>query len=152
MTSQQKSREKLIQDRWWSFAGGGCLFRYSEFAVTKLTATFFLQIALFHYLCRPGRTRPPSIQDRCPASDNSIPSEVVDFVIPRTSRLSSRAALSLKLRCPPRVATFSGCYQDVTVTVGRIIQRFGDLSHSPHATITPFVKSISLKTGLVFIS
>ncbi|EDQ98076.1 uncharacterized protein LACBIDRAFT_336292, partial [Laccaria bicolor S238N-H82] len=35
-------------------------------------------------------------------------------------------------------------FSNITISVGRGIGRFGDLFHSPHATITPFVKSLSL--------
>ena len=61
--------------------------------------------------------------------------------LPPVSRtLISSSLVSKKWALSTRRHLFS----NITISVGRGIRQFSDLFHSPHVTITPFIKSLSL--------
>lgn len=78
----------------------------------------------------------------------SFPAEITDLFIDNCYEgLDSSCAtlISCSLVCKQWVsATRRQLFSDVTVSMGRGILQFGDLFHSPNATITPFVKSMSI--------
>jgi len=79
---------------------------------------------------------------------SSFPAEITDLFIDKCyedSDSSCATLISCSLVCKKWVpATRRQLFSDVTISVGRGILQFGDLFHSPNATITPFVKSMSI--------
>jgi len=76
-------------------------------------------------------------------SNHSFSAEIVDLFLDcqqDSTTLISSSLVSKKWALSTRRHLFS----NITISVGRGVGRFGDLFHSPHATITPFVKSLSL--------
>ena len=79
---------------------------------------------------------------------SSFPAEITDLFIDNCyegSDSSCATLMSCSLVCKKWVpATRRQLFSDVTVSMGRGILQFGDLFHSPNATITPFVKYMSI--------
>jgi len=76
-------------------------------------------------------------------SNHSFSAEIIDLFLDcqqDSATLISSSLVSKKWALSTRRHLFS----NITISVGRGVGRFGDLFHSPHATITPFVESLSL--------
>jgi hypothetical protein len=79
---------------------------------------------------------------------SSVPAEITGLFLDNCyegSDSSCATLISCSLVCKKWVpATRRQLFSDVTASVGRGILQFGNLFHSPNATITPFVKSMSI--------
>ena len=77
-------------------------------------------------------------------SNPSFSAEIVDLFLDDCKQDSATLMSSSLVSKKWALSTRRHLFSNITISVGRGIGRFGDLFHSPHATITPFVKSLSL--------
>ncbi|EDR06241.1 uncharacterized protein LACBIDRAFT_300541 [Laccaria bicolor S238N-H82] len=76
--------------------------------------------------------------------NQSFSAEIVDLFLDDCQKDSATLISSSLVSRKWALSTRRHLFSNITISVGRGIGRFGDLFHSPHATITPFVKSLSL--------
>jgi hypothetical protein len=77
-------------------------------------------------------------------SQHSFSAEIVDLFLEDCQQDSATLISSSLVSKKWALSTRRYLFSNITISIGRGIGRFGDLFHSPHATITPFVKSLSL--------